>query len=80
MAEFKKAPDAGSSRPLLSGDDQAPSLLDIAGLALAAYWPVLFGIVLFAAFRVAGKRLYGSICIGVMALLQLWMAGVFSPG
>ena len=79
MSEFKKAPEAGASA-LLTGDDQARSVSEIASLALAAYWPALLGIVLFIGFKLAGKRLYGSICIGVLALLQLWVAGILTPG
>ena len=80
MSQFKKAPDAGSTDPLLAGPDEAHGIADIAWLALGAYWPTLLGLALFIAFRLAGKRLYGSICIGVLGLTQLWIAGVFSPG
>lgn len=80
MSQFKKAPDSASSDPLLAGPDETRSIAEIAGLVVTAYWPTLLGLALFIAFRLAGKRLYGSICIGVLALVQLWIAGVLDPG
>ena len=79
MSQFKKAPDAGSSGPLLGGQDETRGIAEVAELALVAYWPILLGVALFIALRIAGKRIYGSICIGVLALVQLWVSGVFGP-
>ena len=79
MSQFKKVPDSASSDPLLPGPDEARSIADIAWLAIVAYWPTLLGLALFIGFRLAGKRLYGSICIGLLALVQLWIAGVLDP-
>lgn len=75
MADFKSVPqDPPAGETLLAslGLDQVPG-----AIILAVYWPSILGVLLFIGFKMAGRRLWGSACIGVLAIVQLWVVGIF---